>query len=62
LSFFSPEKTVLGFCEKIDEVTIGSSKAIRFSGCKKNEACTIILRGANTHILGWIISFFMSLY
>ncbi|XP_053991960.1 uncharacterized protein LOC128883521 isoform X2 [Hylaeus volcanicus] len=50
-TFDNPEKTVLGFCEKIDEVTVGSSKAIRFSGCKKNEACTIILRGANTHIL-----------
>lgn len=24
---------------------------IKFSGCKKNEACTIVLRGASCHIL-----------
>lgn len=41
----------LGYCEKIDEIIIGEDKLIRFSGCKKNGACTIILRGASTHIL-----------
>lgn len=30
---------------------IGEDKMIKFSGCKKNEACTIVLRGAGTHIL-----------
>jgi T-complex protein 1 subunit beta len=30
---------------------IGEDKVIKFSGCKKNEACTIILRGASLHIL-----------
>lgn len=30
---------------------IGEDKMIKFSGCKKNEACTIVLRGASTHIL-----------
>jgi len=30
---------------------IGEDKVIKFSGCKKNEACTIILRGASNHIL-----------
>lgn len=30
---------------------IGEDKVIKFSGCKKNEACTIILRGASMHIL-----------
>lgn len=30
---------------------IGEDKMIKFSGCKKNEACTIILRGAGAHIL-----------
>jgi T-complex protein 1 subunit beta len=30
---------------------IGEDKVIKFSGCKKNEACTIILRGASIHIL-----------
>lgn len=24
---------------------------IKFTGCKKNEACTIVLRGASSHIL-----------
>lgn len=48
----SPEKTVLGHCERIEEIVIGGTRAIRFSGCKKNEACTIVLRGANLHVLG----------
>jgi len=30
---------------------IGEDKMIKFTGCKKNEACTIILRGAGAHIL-----------
>jgi T-complex protein 1 subunit beta len=30
---------------------IGEDKVIKFSGCKKNEACTIVLRGASIHIL-----------
>ncbi|CXI00403.1 T-complex protein 1 subunit beta, putative [Plasmodium berghei] len=41
----------LGHCEKIEEIMIGEDKLIRFSGCKKNGACTIILRGASSHIL-----------
>jgi len=30
---------------------IGEDKLIRFKGCKVNEACTIVLRGASSHIL-----------
>jgi T-complex protein 1 subunit beta len=30
---------------------IGEDKVIRFSGCKSNEACTIVLRGSSSHIL-----------
>lgn len=30
---------------------IGEDKVIKFNGCKKNEACTIILRGSSSHIL-----------
>ncbi|CAB39013.4 T-complex protein 1, beta subunit [Plasmodium falciparum Santa Lucia] len=41
----------LGYCDKIEEIIIGEDKLVRFSGCKKNGACTIILRGASTHIL-----------
>lgn len=50
-TFDQPEKTVLGYCESIEEIMIGGTRAIRFSGCKQNEACTIVLRGANLHIL-----------
>jgi len=35
----------------IEEMMIGEDKVIRFSGCKKDEACTIILRGASSHII-----------
>lgn len=35
----------------IEEIMIGEDKMIKFSGCKKNEACTIVLRGASSHIL-----------
>lgn len=30
---------------------IGEDKLIKFSGCKKNEACTIVLRGASSHVI-----------
>jgi len=30
---------------------IGEDKMIQFKGCKSNGACTIVLRGANSHIL-----------
>jgi len=50
-TFDSPEKTVLGICESISEIMIGEDKVIQFSGCKQNEACTIVLRGASKHLL-----------
>ena len=52
-TFDAPERRdeVLGFCSRIEEIMIGEDKVIKFSGCKKNEACTIILRGASMHIL-----------
>ena len=30
---------------------IGEDKCIKFSGCQKNEASTIILRGSSKHLL-----------
>ena len=42
---------VLGVCGSIDEILIGEDTVIKFSGCKRNEACTIVLRGASRHIL-----------
>ena len=52
-TFDSPERKeeILGTCESIDEILIGEDKVIRFSGCKRNEACTIVLRGSSVHLL-----------
>merc|ERR1711904_516484 len=50
-TFDNPEETKLGFCQKIEEIMIGEDKVIKFSGCQQGEACTIVLRGASTHIL-----------
>merc|ERR1712203_1144636 len=50
-TFDNPEETKLGFCQKIQEIMIGEDKVIKFSGCAQGEACTIVLRGASTHIL-----------
>eukprot|EP00331_Platyophrya_macrostoma_P018191 CAMPEP_0176467940 /NCGR_PEP_ID=MMETSP0127-20121128/38744_1 /TAXON_ID=938130 /ORGANISM="Platyophrya macrostoma, Strain WH" /LENGTH=540 /DNA_ID=CAMNT_0017861309 /DNA_START=38 /DNA_END=1660 /DNA_ORIENTATION=+ len=52
-TFDAPERSekVLGECKLIDEIMIGEEKLLRFSGCKSGQACTIILRGASTHLL-----------
>ncbi len=42
---------VLGSCSLIEEIMIGEDKVIKFSGCQRNEACSIILRGSGFHIL-----------
>ena len=52
-TFLNPERTeeVLGFSADVSEMMIGEDKVIRFSGCKRNESCTIVLRGSSAHIL-----------
>ena len=52
-TFDAPERAekVLGQCARIEEIMIGEDKVLKFSGCARNEACTIILRGASNHIL-----------
>ena len=50
-TFDSPETATLGTCESIEEIMIGEDKVIKFSGCQRNEACTIVLRGSGAHIL-----------
>lgn len=51
-TFENPEKTeALGSCDSIEEIMIGEDKVIKFSGCSRNEACTIVLRGSGQHIL-----------
>ena len=43
--------TKLGYCEEIREIIIGEDKVIQFKGCRQNEACSIVLRGASSHVL-----------
>jgi len=50
-TFDNPDKVTLGQCDLIEEVVIGEDSCIRFSGVKKGEACTVILRGASQHML-----------
>jgi len=50
-TFDNPEETKLGFCKKIEEIMIGEDTVIKFSGCAQGEACSIVLRGASSHIL-----------
>jgi T-complex protein 1 subunit beta len=50
-TFDDPEGAVLGTCGAIEEIMIGEDKVIKFSGCQRNEACTIVLRGSGAHIL-----------
>ena len=50
-TFDSPDTVVLGTAELVEEVMIGEERLIRFSGVKAGEACTIVLRGASSHVL-----------
>ena len=50
-TFDHPELTTLGRCDLIEEVMIGEDRLIRFSGVAAGEACTVVLRGASTHLL-----------
>lgn len=50
-TFDNPSSVTLGECDSVEEIIIGEDKLIKFNGCKKNEACTIVLRGASNHIL-----------
>jgi len=52
-TFNNPERSdqVLGECKIIEEIMIGEDKVIRFSGTKRGEACTVVLRGASNHVL-----------
>lgn len=50
-TFDETDRVRYGYAEKIDEVMIGESSVIRFSGLPAGEACTIVLRGMSQHIL-----------
>ncbi len=46
-TFDDPNENVLGEAKLMEEIMIGESKMIRFSGCKVNGACSIVLRGSS---------------
>ncbi|GBG61417.1 hypothetical protein CBR_g20448 [Chara braunii] len=50
-TFDNPESVKLGECKVIEEIMIGEDKLIHFSGVAMGEACTIVLRGASSHLL-----------
>lgn len=50
-TFDHPELVSLGECALIDEIMVGEDRLIRFSGCKSGAACSVILRGASSHLL-----------
>jgi T-complex protein 1 subunit beta len=52
-TFDCPERKdkTLGYCDLIEEMMIGEDKVIKFTGCKKDESCTIVIRGASLHII-----------
>lgn len=50
-TFENPSSIRLGACKLIEEIMIGEDKLIHFSGVALGEACTIVLRGANSHLL-----------
>jgi len=50
-TFEHPELVKLGSCKLIEEIMIGEDKVIRFSGVPVGAACTVVLRGATTHML-----------
>merc|ERR1719313_2321994 len=50
-TFDTPESVKLGVCDLIEEVMVGEDKLVRFSGCPNSQASSIVLRGANTHVV-----------
>ena len=50
-TFDTPETAKLGHCDCIEEVMIGEDTLVRFSGCPNSQASSIVIRGANTHVV-----------
>lgn len=50
-TFDDPESVKLGHADLVEEAMIGEDTVIRFVGCTANEACTVVLRGANMQLL-----------
>lgn len=48
----TPASTIrLGSAAVVEECVIGGDRAVRFSGCARREAATVVLRGASAHVL-----------
>lgn len=50
-TFDHPELVKLGHADLMEEIMVGESRLIRFSGCAGGAACSIVLRGASQHFL-----------
>jgi len=50
-TFEVDEYIKLGSAKLVEEVMIGEQRLIRFSGVERGEACTVVLRGASSHVL-----------
>mmetsp|Transcript_31888 Transcript_31888/g.44205 ORF Transcript_31888/g.44205 Transcript_31888/m.44205 type:complete len:529 (+) Transcript_31888:119-1705(+) len=50
-TFDNPGSVKLGTCDLIEEIMIGEDRLLHFSGVALGEACTIVLRGASSHLL-----------
>jgi len=50
-TFDTPDTAKLGRCDVIEEVMIGEDKLVRFSGCPNSQASSIVIRGANQHVV-----------
>ncbi|KAE8982827.1 T-complex protein 1 subunit beta [Phytophthora rubi] len=50
-TFDNPDAVQLGECKLIEEIIIGEDRLLRFSGVKTGTACSVVLRGASSHLL-----------
>lgn len=50
-TFDDPKSVKLGTAKLMEQAMIGEDTVIRFVGCSANEACTVVLRGANKQLL-----------
>lgn len=50
-TFDRPDQVRLGRARLMEEIQIGESRLIRFSGCAGGEACSIVLRASSQHFL-----------
>lgn len=50
-TFDDPKNVKLGTADLVEQAMIGEDTVIRFVGCSANEACTVVLRGANQQLL-----------